>query len=147
MQNVLQVCGSFWMPTCQSSGFSDWLRGVIGAKGLLLESSLPIYLHWLRMMQKHVLNSYMSLELWIPLLEGNTSNGFHSCFWGEWHLFQVYLVGSLIPSLNHCQPSVHFTGMWLSQNDIMCLDTSSFRGWWAHGVWFKNHFFIFTWWL
>lgn len=99
------------------------------------------------MKQKHGLNSYMSLEPWIPLLEDNASNGFHSCFWGEWHLLQVYLVGSLIPSLSHCQPNVHFTGMWLSRNDTMCSDTSSVRGWWPRGMWFKNHFFIFTWWL
>lgn len=58
--------------------------------------------------------------------------------------FHVYLVGSLIPSLNHYQSNVHFTGMWLSLNDIMRLDTSSFKGWWQNGMWFKNYLFIFT---
>lgn len=52
--------------------------------------------------------------------------------------FHVYLMGSyyLISSLNHHQPNVHFSGMWLSQNDIMCLDsyTSFFWGQWQHGM-------------
>lgn len=144
MQNVLVGRGSFWMHPWQRCGFSDWL--VVGTKGLELDSSLRIYLRWLRMKQ-NVLNSFMSVELWIPLLEGNASNGVHSCFWDECYLFQVYPVGSLIPPLNHCQPNVHFPGMWLSQNDIMCSDTSSFRRWWPYGMWFKNYFFIFTWWL
>lgn len=109
MQNVLVGRGSFWMHPWQRCGFSEWL--VVGTKGLELDSSLRIYLRWLRMKQKHVLNSFMSLELWIPLLEDNASDGVHSCFWDECYLFQVYLVGSLIPPLNHCQPNVHFPGM------------------------------------
>lgn len=42
----------------------------------------------------------------------------------------------LIPSLIHYHPNAHFTRMWLSRNDIMCLDsyTSSFGGWWQHGM-------------
>lgn len=49
--------------------------------------------------------------------------------------FHIYLMGScyLVPSLNHYQPNVHFTGLWLSQNDV-CVDSSSFRGWWQHGT-------------
>lgn len=39
--------------------------------------------------------------------------------------FHVYLMRRcyLIPSLNYYHPTLHFYGMWLSQNDVMCLDS------------------------
>lgn len=39
--------------------------------------------------------------------------------------FHVYLMRRcyLIPSLNYYHPTLHFSGMWLSQNDVMCLDS------------------------
>ena len=139
MHDFLPVCGSLWIHSWQSGGFSDWLHGVVVANGPLLSSFLPLRLHWLRMKPKHVLHSYVTCAINL-IVGGNASNGVHSCFWDEWHWLSCLSGGwgscYLTPSLHHYWPHVHFTGMWLSRNDLMCLDscTSSFQGWWQHGV-------------
>ena len=121
-------------------GWIQWLAIWCGCcQGSLLSSFLPLCLHWLRMKPKHVLHSYVTGAI-ISLLGGTASNGVHSCFWDEWHWLSCLSGGwgscYLTPSLHLYWPHVRFTGMWLSRNDLVCLDscTSSFQGWWQCGV-------------